>query len=69
VEDKVYATKVTGLENLKSRTKDVTATDDTLDPTLQKQEIPMDVLRVTTGAHTKIYSHEYECDYIEGLDW
>jgi hypothetical protein len=63
MEDKVYATKVTGLENLKSRIRDVTATDDTLDPTLHEEEIPLDVLRAKTGAHTKIY-HAYECDYI-----
>jgi hypothetical protein len=41
----------------------------TLGPTLHEEEVPLDVLRATTRAHIKIYSHEYECDYIQVLDW
>jgi hypothetical protein len=61
VKDKVYATKVTGTEDLKKWIRDVITTiiRDMLARTWEELEFRLDVLRAIQGAHTEVRSvHE-----------
>jgi hypothetical protein len=54
--DKVYATKITGVEDLKTRIRDVNTTINRgmLARTWEELEFRLDVLRATQGAHTEV---------------
>jgi hypothetical protein len=55
VKDNVYVTKVTGIEDLKARIRDVIKTINRgmLARTWEELEFRLDLLRATQGAHTK----------------
>jgi hypothetical protein len=56
VKDKVYATKVTGVEGLKTRIRDVITTINRgmLARTWEQLEFRLDVLRAIQGAHIEV---------------
>jgi hypothetical protein len=56
VKDKVYATRATGVEDLKTRIRDVITTINRgmLARTWEELEFQLDVLHVTQGAHIEV---------------
>ena len=57
VKDKMFSTPVPDITNLKARITDAfaTITEDMLENTWREPDYRLDVLRLTKGAHVKVY--------------
>jgi len=57
VKDKVFATPVPDITNLKARITDAfaTITEDMLENTWRETDYRLDILRATKGAHVEVY--------------
>ena len=57
VKDRVFATPVSDIGELRNRIRDVisTITDEMLTRTLQEFEYRLDIIRATNGAHVEVY--------------